>query len=121
VSAVLFRNSLPYLAFRKAVTEDVALLSPMMRVELIDVFTRPKFDRYLSRPKRLAFVGQYFQLSIPVYPAVAVTDCRDRKITASWNVLLQQMLTSSEAEISTCLNFIRGAAFRSFRPPTISR
>jgi putative PIN family toxin of toxin-antitoxin system len=79
VSTALFRNSLPFLAFRKAITEDLALLSPLMRVEVIDVFTRPKFDRYLSRAKRLAFVGQYFQLSIPVYPSVAVTDCRDPK------------------------------------------
>ncbi len=50
-----------------------------MKVELIDVFHRPKFDRFISLERRLLFLADYLQFAEPVDSLHVVTDCVDPK------------------------------------------
>ena len=59
--------------------EDCALLSGEMKIELIDVFQRPKFDRFMSLDRRLRFLDKYFKFALPIDSLRAVQDCVDPK------------------------------------------
>ena len=50
-----------------------------MKFELMDVFHRPKFDKFMSIEGRLLFLGEYFKFAVPVDWLLLVTDCVDPK------------------------------------------
>ncbi len=53
VSAFLFRNSKPRMAFERAVKKGKVFASFKTYNEFCEVFLRPKFDKYLSLEERL--------------------------------------------------------------------
>lgn len=59
VSALLFANSTPSLAFQKAQENGFFVCSDETFAELSEVLMRPKFDRYLNKESRQAFLEAY--------------------------------------------------------------
>ena len=57
VSALIFSKSTTMQALREAKQNGVILISVEILSELIDVLSRPKFDRYLSRKIREDFLA----------------------------------------------------------------
>ncbi|MBD2391773.1 putative toxin-antitoxin system toxin component, PIN family [Aphanizomenon flos-aquae NRERC-008] len=57
VSALIFSKSTTMQALREAKQNGVILISVEILSELIDVLSRPKFDRYLSREIREDFLA----------------------------------------------------------------
>lgn len=53
------------------------LLSNPVLVEAIEVLMRPKFDKYVSREIRLAFLAEYEMLSTKTAITVKIKACRD--------------------------------------------
>ena len=79
VSALIFPSSPPRLAFNKAYDEGKILASRVTILELEEVVNRKKFDKYISKEKRLQFIAKFFddvEIIEIVEPVVA---CRDRK------------------------------------------
>lgn len=50
-----------------------------MKAELLDVFARQKFDRYVALERRLQFLAKYLEFALPVSPIETVSDCVDIK------------------------------------------
>jgi uncharacterized protein len=79
VSAILFARSKPRQVLDWAQDTGVVLMSESVFLELTDVLLRAKFDRYIARAKRLAFLEtlaetvQFTEISEPVRA------CRDVK------------------------------------------
>jgi putative PIN family toxin of toxin-antitoxin system len=59
-SALIFSKSTTMQALREAKQNGVILISVEILSELIDVLSRPKFDRYLSRKIREDFFFSQF-------------------------------------------------------------
>ncbi|WP_396229713.1 putative toxin-antitoxin system toxin component, PIN family [Geminocystis sp. NIES-3709] len=77
VSALIFSESTTMQVFREAKEKGVLLISSEILSELIDVLSRQKFDRYLSREIREDFLASlYIEAQI-----IEITDkieiCRD--------------------------------------------
>lgn len=79
VSAVLFANSKPAQALRKAQASEFLVCSDAIYAELSEVLMRPKFDRYVSRESRQQFLTSYHNAVLWVDVAHTITDCRDPK------------------------------------------
>lgn len=77
VSAVLLPRSAPRRAFDLAAAVGGLLLSEATLAELDEVLRRPKFDKYVSEPKRLEFLLSFIAIAevVPVSQRIAV--CRD--------------------------------------------
>lgn len=56
VSAALFKNSIARQAFNKATADGQILMSDPVLAELQEVFSRPRFDKYLSTQLRMEFL-----------------------------------------------------------------
>ncbi len=54
-------------------------MSPEIADEYFDVFSRSKFDKYVSLETRLGFLSEIMANAIPVTIRVRVTACRDPK------------------------------------------
>lgn len=54
-----------------------SLMKPLSELE--NVIVRPKFDRYISLSKRLAFLGKLTKAAIHVPVTHIITACRDLK------------------------------------------
>lgn len=78
VSGVLLSDSVPGQAVRKAVAEDLMLMSEESLYELADVLSRKKFDRYLSVEDREEFVRLVLRVAEMVPIVTAVHECRDK-------------------------------------------
>ena len=79
VSRLLLPSSIPGQAVRKAVDNNILLVSEATMNELADVLARPKFDRYISledRQQFLRLLGRLAELVPIVYP---IRECRDAK------------------------------------------
>ncbi len=79
VSAVLIENSRPKQALEKILASDKLLISTPALTELVEVFQRSKFDRYVRRERRqalLALISQYGEI---VNITVSLAVCRDPK------------------------------------------
>ena len=77
VSRLLLPSSVPGQAVRKAVDNNILLVSEATMIELADVLARPKFDRYISledRQQFLRLLGRLAELVPIIYP---VRQCRD--------------------------------------------
>ena len=77
VSGVLLVDSIPGEAVRKAVTDDLLLMSEESLFELADVLSRKKFDRYISVRDREEFVQLALRVAEMVPIVTAVHACRD--------------------------------------------
>lgn len=80
VSALLIPNSKPDLALRKAQNSGYILMSYEIWIELEQVLSRPKFDRYISRQDRIRFLRDFFDTIILVIETTdKIEECRDPK------------------------------------------
>jgi uncharacterized protein len=77
VSAFLFANSKPRQALDQAQNLGIILLSDAVLSELIEVLTRPKFDRYVSKQTREQLTDDLTQTALFVRPKEQITECRD--------------------------------------------
>ena len=79
VSAALLSNSVPRRAFEAAIQQGEVLFADGLQAELSDVLMREKFDRYVSREKRLHFLASFVSLTVPVVISESIDVCRDPK------------------------------------------
>jgi putative PIN family toxin of toxin-antitoxin system len=79
VSVVLNSKSVPRLAYEKAAQSHVVLLSVPIELELNDVFSREKFDKYVSRFERLTFLATLIRQCEVVDVTTTIRECRDPK------------------------------------------
>ena len=77
VSGLLLPNSVPRLAFDRALALGRLLVSEHTITELDDVLRRSKFDRYLSEAKRLEFLAGMVHEAELIVVTDNVTACRD--------------------------------------------
>ena len=110
VSGVLLEDSVPGKAVRKAVTEDLMLMSEASLYELADVLSRKKFDRYLSVEDREEFVRLVFRV-VEMVPIVrAVHACRDETDNRILEVAVNgdaELIVSGDSDLLV-LNPFRG-------------
>ena len=79
VSALLFPDSPPGRVLDHITENGSLLVSEATRSELIDVFIRPRFDRYLGEDDRLALLGPLHGTWEAVEITQTITACRDPK------------------------------------------
>lgn len=77
ISRLLVPGSVPGRAVRKAVDEEVLLVSEATLDELATVLARPKFDAYVSLEDRRRFVLQLARIAEFVAVLRRVEACRD--------------------------------------------
>lgn len=79
VSALIFSKSTTMQAFMGAKEKGVLLISDDIFSELIDVLSRQKFDRYLSREIREDFLASLFTEAEIIKIDEKIEVCRDSK------------------------------------------
>lgn len=79
VSALLFKNSLPYEAIRLAESKAIVLYSRATLDELEGVLNRKKFDKYLSWEERQIFLLKFINSARLVTITESIRICRDEK------------------------------------------
>ncbi|GAX34151.1 putative toxin-antitoxin system toxin component, PIN family [Nodularia sp. NIES-3585] len=79
VSALIFSKSTTMQAFREAKQNGLILISAEILSELIDVLSRQKFDRYLSREIREDFLASLARETELITISETVDICRDPK------------------------------------------
>jgi len=79
VSAVLLAGSVPRQAFDKALDEGTILISVPVLLELAEVLSRQKLDRYVLEEERMRFLIALLKEAELVEITEAITDCRDAK------------------------------------------
>jgi putative PIN family toxin of toxin-antitoxin system len=79
ISAALFRTSVPRQAVDKALLTGSLLVSESTSLEIVTVFLRPKFDRYLERAKRELFLASFLQQTELIEISETIRACRDAK------------------------------------------
>lgn len=110
ISGVLLSDSVPGQAVRKAIAEDVMLMSEESLYELADVLSRKKFDRYLSVKDREEFVRLVLRVAEMVPIVTAVHECRDESDNRILEVAVNggaALIVSGDQDLLT-LNPFRG-------------
>lgn len=80
LSAVFRPDSISVQAFKKAVLKCEIVYSPDTLEELKEVFSRSKFDKYVSIKERKNFINNYLKAAIPIFaPPLSNLICRDPK------------------------------------------
>nr|WP_293055713.1 putative toxin-antitoxin system toxin component, PIN family [Okeania sp. SIO2B3] len=79
VSALIFSKSTTMQAFREAKENGLILISAEILSELIDVLSRQKFDRYLSREIREYFLANLTKETELIAITETIDICRDPK------------------------------------------
>ena len=79
VSALLFNDSVPGQAFIRALNHGMILVSGALVGELSRVLGRDRFDRYVTREERDAFLASLIRESNLIEITEAVQVCRDPK------------------------------------------
>jgi uncharacterized protein len=79
VSAALFKRSIARQAFDKAVSNGQVIVSQPVIEEIQDVFSRPRFDKYLSIESRMAFLSDLLAVVERVGITESIAACRDPK------------------------------------------
>ncbi len=77
ISAVLFNNSVPGQAFIRALNHGRILVSKALVGELSRVLGRDRFDRYVTREERDAFLSSLIRESSLIEISQTVQVCRD--------------------------------------------
>jgi putative PIN family toxin of toxin-antitoxin system len=115
VSRLLLPSSVPGRAVRKAVDQDIVLVSEATMHELADVLARPKFDRYISLEDRQQFIRLLGRVVEIVTIAYAVRECRDPADDKFLEVALSgraSLIVTGDADL-LALNPWRGIAILS--------
>jgi putative PIN family toxin of toxin-antitoxin system len=79
VSAALLADSVPRQAFDKALDEGQLLISIPVLLELAEVLSRKKLNKYLLEEERMRFLVALLKEAELVEITEVVTDCRDVK------------------------------------------
>ncbi len=79
ISAHLLPSSTVRRAFDLALTKGILVHSKETFSEFLEVFTRPKFDKYISLDERLNAISQIELMSQLIDVNVPVVACRDPK------------------------------------------
>lgn len=79
VSALLFENSVPGRAFKRALQQGDVLLSAETLAELAEVLRRKKFRRYISLEEVEAFLTALVGRALVLEPKKEIKACRDPK------------------------------------------
>lgn len=79
ISAALLRNSVPRQAFDKILDHGKVLISVPVMLELADVLSRTKFDKYLTQDERMRFLVNFLKVAEMVEVTESITVCRDPK------------------------------------------
>jgi len=79
ISGLMLPSSKPQQIFDLVTQKHVILISEATLGELFTTFIRPKFDKYLSLEKRLAFVASLKQKAEMIEITESIADCRDPK------------------------------------------
>ncbi len=79
VSALLFSRSVPRQALSRALHIGTLLMSQALSGELDEVLDRPRFDRYVTRQQRAAFLRNLLRMAMSVPITETVRACRDPK------------------------------------------
>jgi uncharacterized protein len=80
LSTVFSSHSISAQAFRKALSEGDIVYSSETLAELTEVFSRQKFDKYVTQKERQLFLKDYKKAAIPVFaPPLDTPTCRDPK------------------------------------------
>ncbi len=97
VSALLLRNGVPRQALEKAIQAGEFLVSPEIADEYFEVFSRSKFDKYVSLETRMAFLSEIMATAISVNSRNRITACRDSRD----NKFLELAVTAGASAIVT--------------------
>ena len=79
IGVLLFPRSQHAQSFRDVIARHQAVASVETMQELVDVTSRPKFDRYRAASDRAEFVLRYAEVVEMVIVTETVNDCRDSK------------------------------------------
>jgi uncharacterized protein len=79
LSALLNEDSTPGIALKKARESGTLLVSAETASEYFNVFSRSKFEKYVSLETRLAFIENIISNALAVEPKERVDACRDPK------------------------------------------
>ena len=79
VSALMFPRSVPRQAFNLAYSTGKILASTATTLELEEVLSRKKFEKYFSMEERIQFVARFFADAEIIEIKEKITACRDRK------------------------------------------
>jgi len=79
VSAALLAGSIPRQAFDNALEKGRVLISVPVLLELAEVLSRKKLNKYLLEEERMRFLVALLKEAELVEVTEAVTDCRDAK------------------------------------------
>ncbi|WP_013325078.1 putative toxin-antitoxin system toxin component, PIN family [Gloeothece verrucosa] len=79
ISALLFKNSIPFEAVKLAEKKAIILYSQATLDELEQVLYRKKFNKYLSLEERQLFLLKFMTSSEFVSSTETITICRDEK------------------------------------------
>jgi putative PIN family toxin of toxin-antitoxin system len=79
ISALMFPQSIPRQAFDAAKTRGTLLASTPIIIELNEVLSRKKFERYFSEEERIQFIAKFFNDAEIVEIKENIQVCRDRK------------------------------------------
>ncbi len=75
IGAFLFPNSKP----RQTFDQGKILVSPETFREFVEVFSRSKFDKYVSREERIVVIHEFSQQMAVVKSTETIKECRDPK------------------------------------------
>lgn len=77
LSAVLLPQSITRQAVDKAMEQGELLVSEATILEIMEVITRPKFDRYIPEVQRRMVLSLLLRRARFVIVTITITDCRD--------------------------------------------
>jgi putative PIN family toxin of toxin-antitoxin system len=77
LSSLFDEMSIPAEALKRARINGVLLTSEVIILEYRTVFSRPKFDKYISLPTRIEFIENIIAQSFPVIITQEIKECRD--------------------------------------------
>lgn len=99
VSGILLKSSNNVNAFDKAREAGVVVTSKALNKEIVDVFLRKKFDKYLILEKRLELLSLLLVELVlwPVTPEIKIEACRDAKD----NMILELAVAAKASAIVT--------------------
>ncbi len=78
VSAALL-TGVPRKAFDKLLDNGVVLVSVPVLLELAEVLSREKFDKYVTHDERMRFMVGFLKVAAMIETGEAITACRDPK------------------------------------------
>ena len=79
ISALFNENSIPGIALKKARETGTLLISAEIASEYFTVFTRDKFEKYITLETRIAFVENIIANALIIEPVLKINVCRDSK------------------------------------------